>query len=190
MTNTELEQRAKADRLYAVTQKVGFALWQLQELEGTFALYYVLVVHAKQGMGFSAGQALVENAQSKTFGSTITQLVKAKLLTQEMEVRFRAVLSERNWLVHNSRSSSRDAIHSDQACNRLIERLNILAEESILLLKEVGKHAEVFVNKHGLSSVNVDELAAQTLRKWHGGECGLADPGHPLDLSSCANSPP
>jgi hypothetical protein len=79
--------------------------------------YYVLVVHAKPGMGFEAGQALVDKAQSKTFGSTITQLAKAKQLPQEVEARFQTVLKERNWLVHGSRSSSRNAIHDDQACN-------------------------------------------------------------------------
>jgi len=82
------DQLLKADRLHAVTQRVGFALWQLQELEGASAQYYVLVVHAKPGMGFEAGQALVDKAQSKTFGSTITQLAKAKQLPQEVETRF------------------------------------------------------------------------------------------------------
>jgi len=101
------DQLLNADRLNAVTQRVGFALWQLQELEGTSAQYCVLVVHATPGMGLMAGQALVDKAQSKTFGSTITQLTKAKQLPREVEKRFQALLVERNWLVHSSQSSSR-----------------------------------------------------------------------------------
>ena len=162
------DQLLNADRLNAVTQRVGFALWQLQELEGTSAQYYVLVVHATPGMGLMAGQALVDKAQSKTFGSTITQLTKAKQLPREVEKRFQALLVERNWLVHSSRSSSRDAIHSDQACDRLIERLDTIAEEARLLLKEVVKHAEAFVKKHGVNTANIDKIASQTLKKWHG----------------------
>lgn len=161
-------QLLKADRLTAVTQSVGFALWQLQELEGTCAQYFVLVAHAKPGMGLDAGLALVDKAQSKTFGSTVTQLAKAKQLPQEIEDRFKVLLAERNWLVHSSRSSSRNAIHDDHACEILLNRLEKIAEEARLLLSEIGKSGESFVKRHGLSTVKIDALAADTLRQWHG----------------------
>ena len=164
------QQLAKAERLHAITQKVGFALWQLQELEGTAARYYVLVAQATAGMGLVAGNALVDDAQSKTFGSTITKLVKAKHLPTDAEVRFQALLKERNWLVHSSRSTSRDAVHSDAACSRLKSRLDAIAEEARLLLKVVGKAAEEHVRKHGLSSKSIDEITAETLKAWHGAD--------------------
>ena len=162
-------QLRQADRLHAITQRVGFALWQLQELEGVSAQYYVLVVHAKPGMGLEVGNALVDDAQSKTFGRTITKLVQAKQLPQEVEARFQALLADRNWLVHSSRSSSRNAVHNDQACTELISRLDNVAEEARFLLKEVGKCAEAFVKKHGVSEAKIDQLAAETLIAWHGG---------------------
>ena len=37
----------RAVRLAEITQGVGFALWQLQELEGSTALYFVLVAQAR-----------------------------------------------------------------------------------------------------------------------------------------------
>jgi len=108
---TELEaQLDKANRLFAITQQVGFALWQLQELEGACATYYVLVEEAEFGMGEETGNALEEKAKKKTFGATIHKLGKAGLLTEDVEVRFKDLLSERNWLVHSSRASSRIAI--------------------------------------------------------------------------------
>jgi hypothetical protein len=94
-------------------------------------------------------------------------MIKANQLPQEVEARFQALLAERNWLVHSSCSSSRDAIYNDQACNRLIERLKSIAEEAHLLLKEVGMYTEGFVKKHGVSVEKLDELAAQTLKRWH-----------------------
>ena len=166
--STTHDQVLKADRLHDITQRVGFALWQLQELEGVSAQYYVLVVHASPGMGVAAGQALVDNAQSKTFGSTVTQLVKAKQLAPEVEERFQALLAERNWLVHSSRSTSRNAVHDANACRKLIERLDAVSKESGLLLKEVGKCAEAFVKKHGVSAADIELITAQTLKKWHG----------------------
>jgi len=36
------------------------------------------------------------------------------------------------------------------------------------LLKEIGKHAEAFVKKYGVSTQKIEELAAETLGKWHG----------------------
>ncbi len=166
--NTLNNQLLKADRLAAITQRIGFALWQLQELEGTTAQYYVLVVHTRLGMGIAAGQELLGKAQSKTFGSTITQLVKAQKLPKALESRFNLLLSERNWLVHCSRSGSRDAVHNDQAFNKLIGRLDAMAEEAHLLLKELGLQVEAFVRKHGVSKKNIDQLAEKTLREWHG----------------------
>ena len=47
-------QLAMADRLAAITQQVGFALWQLQALEGATAQYYVLIAQAVRGMGVEA----------------------------------------------------------------------------------------------------------------------------------------
>src|SRR5271157_4741445 len=117
----------KADRLAEITQKVGFALWQLQELEGATALYFVLVAQARKGMGLTDGNALVKTAQSKTFGKTISELGKAGLLKPEIQQRFASLLKERNWLVHNSRASSRSAVHSDVAMWKLCVRLDSIA---------------------------------------------------------------
>jgi hypothetical protein len=36
------QQLQKADRLAAITQRIGFALWQIQGLEGVAAQYFVL----------------------------------------------------------------------------------------------------------------------------------------------------
>lgn len=94
------ERLMKADRLHAITQRVGYALWQLQQLEGSTAQYFVLVVEARPGMGLAAGEVLTEKALSRTFGATITQLTKAKQLPQAVETQFKALLAERNWLVH------------------------------------------------------------------------------------------
>jgi hypothetical protein len=163
------EELQKAERLDLIARKVGFALWQLQELEGGAAQYLVLVAKAKPGMGLAAGEALVEEAQSKTFGRTISDLLKTSQLSRAVELRFKALLVERNWLVHQSRSTSRDAVHHDHACARLVARLEGIAEEARVLLHEVVLHAEVFVRKHGITAEQVEKVVAQTLKSWQGG---------------------
>lgn len=165
--NTLEEQIIKANRLQTITQKVGFALWQLQELEGVAAQYFVLITQAKQGMGIEAGLELTSKVLKKTFGSTIINLTKSKLLSIEIETKFQTILAERNWLVHDSRASSRNAIYSEVAFDKLATRLDTLAEQALLLLKEIGKQVQLYVQKHGVSLTQVDEMAARTLQEWH-----------------------
>lgn len=160
-------QLMKADRLAAVSQSVGFALWQLQELEGVTAQYFVLLTQAKKGMGLSEGSVLVEKALAKTFGATLNQVTKAGLVPPEIEERFKKLLAERNWLVHRSRADSRDAIHHDSALNALILRLNGIADEALSLLKYIAEETVSFGQKHGISTQYVDRVSKQMLEQWH-----------------------
>lgn len=157
----------KAERLSEITQHVGFTLWQLQELEGVAATYFVLLIQAKQGMGTEAGEILVAKAQGKTFGATIRQLQAAGLLSGELEQRFRNLLRERNWLVHNSRADSRAAVYSDSEFGALLFRLDKIAEEALELLRKIGVLAEKYVTTHGVSKEQINTEAAALLKKWH-----------------------
>lgn len=157
----------KADRLAAITQHIGFAIWQLQELEGCAAQYYVLVAQAKPGMGAEAGNELLKKAQRKTFGMTIDSLAKANLLPAELGERFHRLLAERNWLVHNSRATNRNAIHDDHAAKRLVSRIGGIAEEAGSLLSEIGNLIETFVGKHGVRLKDIELAAASLLEEWH-----------------------
>jgi hypothetical protein len=157
----------RADRLAAITQRVGFALWQLQELEGVAAQYFVLVTQAKKGMGLAEGNALVDKVQGKTFGTILHQITKAGLLNSELERCFTKLLSERNWLVHRSRSHSRNAIYSDPAMQKIILRLDAMAEESNTLLKQLGIFIERHVKEYGVSEQYIEKMANQLLKQWH-----------------------
>lgn len=165
---SELEaQLEKANRLSAITQQLGFALWQLQELESVCATYYVLVEEAELGMGEETGNALEQVAKRNVFGTTIGNLAKANLLAKEIEARFRLLLSERNWLVHNSRADSRKAIHNDKHMATLLERLKLISEEALLLLKHVGALAEECAKKHCISEEYIDKKSKEILKQWH-----------------------
>lgn len=162
-----MDQLEKAERLAIITQKVGFALWQIQELEGVSAQYFVLVVQAKKGMGMEAGNALEEKAKKKTFGATIHQMTKTGLLNSKLEIRFTNLLLERNWLVHKSRSDSRSAIHSNQEMQKLLARLNKMADESLSILREIGTLVKSHVKKHGVPEEYIKGQAKKLLEQWH-----------------------
>jgi hypothetical protein len=156
----------QADRLAEITQKVGFTLWQLQELEGVAATYFVLLTAAKRGMGQEAGNILVAKAKGRTFGATITQLESAGLLSGELGQRFRRMLDDRNWLVHRSRADSRAAVYDNSAFGALLLRLDRIAEEALALLRELGPRAEKHVTAHGVTKQQIYEGAATLLDAW------------------------
>lgn len=158
---------AKADRLAEITQRVGFALWQLQELEGCAATYFVLLTAAKRGMGLDAGNVLVAKAKGRTFGSTISELARAGLMSEALEARFRKLLAERNWLVHRSRAASRAAVHQPSQFGALIFRLDWIADEALALLGEVGALVGRHTYSQGVSKEQVDEMTATILNRWH-----------------------
>jgi len=164
---TLAQQLERADRLAVVTQNVGFALWQLQELEGVAAQYFVLLVQAKKGMGLAEGNALIEKAQAKTFGATLHQIAKAGLISPEMEGRFEKILAERNWLVHRSRVESRNTIHNAKAMAALVARLEAMADEALALLKHIDGETNSFVRQHGVSTNYVAQVSKQLLEQWH-----------------------
>ncbi|WP_109125914.1 hypothetical protein [Dyella sp. C11] len=159
----------RADRLVEIASRAGYALWQLQTLEGALAQYFVLVAQATKGMGEEAGNALFEKANSGTFGATITKLRKSGKLSPGLEGRFQTLLTERNWLVHRSRTTSGHAIKSDGAFHELLDRLDRIADETSLLLREIGKLAEIFVLSSGVPKATIDQLAEELVEKWVGG---------------------
>lgn len=158
----------RADRLAEITSRVGYALWQLQVLEGVLAQYFVLVAQATRGMGEEAGNALFEKASSGTFGSTIARLRKAGKLSDELAARLQMSLVDRNWLVHKSRATSGHAINNDGAFHELLERLDRIADEALSLLHEIGGQAEHFVISSGVSKATIDRLTDELLEKWIG----------------------
>lgn len=160
-------QLNKADRLDAITRQLGFALWQLQALEDVTAKYYVLVALATRGMGIEAGKRLDDSVRANTFGKTIHALRRAGKMPATLEQRFLALLKERNWLVHSSRATNRNAVINDEVCQSLLARLEALAEEARLLLLEIDSASQTFVSNNGVPKSEIDRLTQEVLNSWH-----------------------
>jgi hypothetical protein len=165
--SNEVTLEQKAERLFRITQRIGFALWQFQEPEGVAAHYLVLLAQAKKGMGFEAGIALLEPVQSLPFGGILTRIPNAGLSDADLEIRFKKVLRERNWLVHKSRGTSRNALSSDSGTEKVVGRVDALAEEARSLLQVLGPKIEDYVREQGTSMRDVDERASALLDQWH-----------------------
>ncbi len=159
------ENIGKANRLNAIAERIGFAIWQLQELERSSAQYYVLIVKASPGMGIEKGKVLLDDALSKTFGKTVSRLQKSGRVPDELMIRLQKLLDERNWLVHNSRATSRSAVHDQTVCHQLIQRINGIADEALALLGEVVKQVEAFILTQGFSAKDIEVAARRAHTK-------------------------
>lgn len=155
---------AKANRLNAVAERIGFALLQLQELESVAAQHYVLIAKASPGMGIEAGLELVDEALSKTFGKTVTCLQKSGQVPDDTMARLQALLEERNWLVHNSKADSNLAVRDEAACTQLIKRIDAIADEALALIKVVTEQAKIFFLSKGFRLEDI-KLAEQRTRQ-------------------------
>jgi uncharacterized protein YutE (UPF0331/DUF86 family) len=165
--NDPKRQMEKVARLERITQRLGFALWQLQELEGATAAYFVLVVHASKCIGVEAGRKLEASVSGRTFGTTLKKLREAGKMPSELEARFQSLLRERNWLIHSSRDTDRRAVLDDSACQSLLTRVDAIAEEASLLLRELAACADTYVLTQGIADHVVEELTRQVLETWH-----------------------
>lgn len=167
--NSSDSEMGRADRLCAIATRIGFTLWQLQQLEGAVAQYLVLKTQAKPGMGLLEGNALVEKAQSGTFGTIVKKLIAAKAVTADVEGPLQDLVRERNWLVHDSLRDSRSAVHSDNAMHTLLDRVDAMAEAIKPLLSAIGVLAEAHVKTAGVTDEQIRTQTERTLREWHGG---------------------
>ena len=113
---------AKASRLEVLARRVGFAVLQIQALESASAQYLVLRSKAIRGMGVDAAQRILDKARKETFGATIGAMKDAGLLSEDLEKRFKALLKERNWIVHRSRTDNSAALASDDSTSALLTR--------------------------------------------------------------------
>jgi hypothetical protein len=73
---TDADRPGSSERLALLMQRVGFAVWQLQELETTVATYVVVRIRAHRGMGVAPGELLMKKAEGRTLGSLLTELGK------------------------------------------------------------------------------------------------------------------
>jgi hypothetical protein len=155
-----------AGRLELIAQRIGFALWQFQELESASALCLVMLDKSARGIGVLAGNTLLRKAESKPFGAIVDALDRAKLLTPDFARRFDTLRKERNWLVHKSKADSRQAVHNDTSMRELIQRVDTMASEALVLLKALEKIAIRQATGAGVSKAYIEEEAKKLLSAW------------------------
>jgi hypothetical protein len=147
-------------------EHVGFATWQLQELETTAAAYLTVRILAYRGIGIARGKVMLKEAESRTFGSLLTKLAKSGVIEKTLALKLGEILEERNWLVHRVRRENRAVLANAQQYDSLIERLEALADRSMELLNLLATDMERYVLHAGVDRTVIDAEADRLARSW------------------------
>jgi len=156
----------KENLLFWLMYKIGFTIWQLQELENTLATYFVIRLKACRGIGKEKGEALLQTARKKTLGGLIRDLEKGGVVPATMATRLCSILEKRNWLVHNARRENRGILSSPSKYDLFIGQLESIASEAMALLKEIGQEVENYVLCSGVDKSKIDSEADRLLKEW------------------------
>jgi hypothetical protein len=147
-------------------QRVGFAVWQLQELENTSATYVVLRLRQTRGVGVKRGKEIAALVEKATFGKLLRELQRAGILPNGLAGRLEGALEERNWLVHRARREYRGVLADMALYSSLSQRVDKLAEDARVLLNELGGEVESFIRSSGIDMEAVDREAQRLAASW------------------------
>lgn len=160
------ERIARAQLQGELLARVGYAFWQLAECEDAVATYLVTRLKATKGMGQSAGEALMEDARRRTFGSLVSELREAGALESSTQDRLDKLVSERNWLAHRAKRESRGVIFDDVAYRSLSLRLESISDEASSVPKLVGDQMLEYVSSKRVDMSAAEREAARIASSW------------------------
>jgi ribosomal protein S13 len=159
----QIEQR---DRLAPLLQRVGYALWQLAEMEDGAASHVVIRLRSVRGIGVKAAESIIEAVEHKTLGQLLRELRDANVLEVAIANRLQALLEERNWLVHHAKRESRGVLNDAPRYEQLIARLDRIGVEATALISDLGNALVDYVRTSGVSRENIDSEATRLARSW------------------------
>ena len=152
--------------IFQAFQNVGFALWQIQELENTLAHYLVIVHNVEPGVAIDVAEGILEKTRKKTLGQLVGELKSKEEIPKALLERVEGFVEHRNWLAHRSRGESRKHLYQEALHHVFFERVGWIAEEALSLGKAFGEEITTFVKKHGVSEEYIQRTAAGIMRAW------------------------
>lgn len=156
----------EASRLMALMQRVGYAVWQLQELEETSRVYVLIRLRETRGIGEERARQIEQRIERRTFGRLLRELAGAGVLPPDLAGELGEMLEERNWLVHRARRDSRGILSQPELYAVISQRLDEAAERALQLLRRLAAEVERFVLKSGVNPAALQAEADRRAREW------------------------
>lgn len=159
-------QRLTEETLQEVTAQIGFAVWQIQILEGAVATYLIFVHKAKPGMARQEVEEMFTKARKSTLGNLLRQLGTSQTASSPLAEQLDKFVEDRNWLVHRSRHESHRCMNSVSGRAALIARLLGIADDALRLMKDFQSATEAHLATLGVPKEQIDQDAARQLKEW------------------------
>lgn len=148
-----------------VLRAVGFAIWQIQILEGTLLSHLIMVHEYPEGDDGTAREAY-EAAHKKSLGELLGRMKRHERASPALVEQIEGLLKERNWLVHHSRETNGpDLYHADRTAG-LLTRLESIADSALDLSKRIQSATESHLATKGVSLEYTDAQAMEIRRAW------------------------
>lgn len=157
---------AASQRLPLLISSIGFAFWQLQDMENAARGYLVVRWAPKRGLGHDVELAISQKVDKMPFGGVIADLRKRGAISESLANDLEAAKAERNWLVHHSRRETRGILSREPALVALIHRLDAMAQESLRLHKALALELERFAVQSGVSQGSIDRESLRLAKSW------------------------
>jgi len=161
-----MEDIIKSERLDDILRRIGSALWVLQKLESQAAIYYLIRIKAKTGMGFEKGTELLIKHNKKTFGTTLRALGSSDVLPKDLQDKLKNILFERNWLAHESSVQGYVAIDTEIGTIEFVQRIENIKFEGLSLMKSLLELTTDHVEGLGLTQEKINRGLQMAQEIW------------------------
>jgi hypothetical protein len=154
----------EATELYRV---LGRALWALGAFE-SYVVYYIVVVLRGSFDTMQAAEKELDRAFSFTLGNLLREFRKYRELSPDLDRRFDAFKSERDWLCHRIYRENHKDLLNRARFETLIQRLHAFKAEATALSDILDRSFDKWIAAQGVTQEELDERIRSTLDSWKG----------------------
>lgn len=138
------------DELHEIFAAIGSAVWHLQFLEDVLVTYLTMRLRLTSRASKERGYQILAKERQRTLGSLLTEARKAGLVHGDVAEGFKALLDERNWLIHRSMNDVNDHLYSSAGRDAFLFRVRELADQAIILKKALVDDTIEFCKQNGV----------------------------------------
>ncbi len=146
---------------------LGRALWALGAFEN-YVVYCIAVILRASFETTEAAEGELDRAFSLTLGNLLKEFRKYRDLSPDVDRRFDAFKSERDWLCHRVYGENHRDLLNRARFEKLIQRLQAFKAEATALSDILDLSFDKWVVAQGVTKEELDEGIRQTLESWKG----------------------
>jgi hypothetical protein len=155
------------DDVIIFCQRIGFCLMQLQSFERSLAYYIVPIQKIDTGLEREAIDNLYHEHSKLTLGVLFQKVQKCDKLPEDLRLKIENFIKERNWLVHRVFNENHSDVYDPMKFEKLMARIDNLAEEAITLRKIYLEKADEYLIKNKIvTREKLNTLTQQILDSW------------------------